>query len=170
MGNQVGWGGYFRWALSPDSLTECYTNAAPDVKAVSEKYEKYFYPAIFAAFAARMAWAACGEGNHNPAVYVNGKKGLDPIIITSKVGRRIWLDASESIDVDNDSLAYHWWILPEAGTYTGHIEIMQTDKPVAFFDIPQDAAGKELHIICEVMDNGSPALTGYRRVIIRPVD
>lgn len=60
--------------------------------------------------------------------------------------------------------------LPEAGTYTGHIEIMQTDKPVAFFDIPQDAAGKELHIICEVMDNGSPALTGYRRVIIRPVD
>ena len=170
VGNQVGWGGYFRWALSPDSLTECYTNAAPDVKAVSEKYEKYFYPAIFADFAARMDWAACGEGNHNPSVYVNGKKGLDPIIITSKVGRRIWLDASESIDVDNDSLAYHWWILPEAGTYTGHIEIMQTDKPVAFFDIPQDAAGKELHMICEVMDNGSPALTGYRRVIIRPVD
>lgn len=74
MGNQVGWGGYFRWALSPDSLTECYTNAAPDVKAVSEKYEKYFYPAIFADFAARMDWAACGEGNHNPSVYVNGKR------------------------------------------------------------------------------------------------
>lgn len=168
--NQVGWGGYFRWTLSPDGQTECYTNASPDIKTISEKYEKYFYPTIFADFAARMDWAACGEGNHNPSVYVNGKKGLDPIIITSKVGRRIWLDASESIDVDNDSLAYHWWILPEAGTYTGHIEIMQTDKPVAFFDIPQDAAGKELHMICEVMDNGSPALTGYRRVIIRPVD
>lgn len=34
--------------------------------------------------------------------------------------------------------------------------------------IPQDAAGKELHIICEVTDNGTPALTSYRRVIIRP--
>lgn len=35
--SQAGWGGYFRWGLSPDSLTTCYTNADPAVRCISEK-------------------------------------------------------------------------------------------------------------------------------------
>ena len=58
--------------------------------------------------------------------------------------------------------------LTEEGTYTSTVSIREADKANAILRIPQDAAGKELHIICEVTDNGTPALTSYRRVIIRP--
>ena len=49
-----GWGGYFRHEVSPDSTTSCFTNMRPEIKEISQKYEKYFYPAIFNNFAARM--------------------------------------------------------------------------------------------------------------------
>lgn len=166
--SQAGWGGYFRWGLSPDSLTTCYTNADPAVRCISEKYEKYFYPAIFANFMARMDWAAYGKGNRNPIVIVNGEKGLNPIIIEPETEEELQLNASKSVDPDKDKLTFHWWILPEAGTYTSTVSIREADKANAILRIPQDAAGKELHIICEVTDNGTPALTSYRRVIIRP--
>lgn len=166
--SQAGWDGYFRWGLSPDSLTTCYTNADPAVRCISEKYEKYFYPAIFANFMARMDWAAYGKGNRNPIVIVNGEKGLNPIIIEPETEEEVQLNASKSVDPDKDKLTFHWWILPEAGTYTSTISIREADKANAILRIPQDAAGKELHIICEVTDNGTPALTSYRRVIIRP--
>lgn len=165
---QVGWGGYFRWGVSPDKETSCYTNAAPEVRSISEKYEKYFYPAIFANFAARMDWAACGKGNRNPAVIVNQEKGLAPVVMTPQAGKTVKLDASASTDPDKDALSFHWWILPEAGTYTGNVVIRWADQERATVEIPQDAAGKELHIICEVQDNGRPALTAYRRIILRP--
>lgn len=42
--SQAGWGGYFRWGLSPDSLTTCYTNADPAVRCISEKYENTSIP------------------------------------------------------------------------------------------------------------------------------
>jgi hypothetical protein len=32
--------------------------------------------------------------------------------------------------------------------------------------VPSDALDKEIHVILEVKDNGSPNLTSYRRVII----
>ncbi len=34
--------------------------------------------------------------------------------------------------------------------------------------IPANAAGESIHIICEITDNGTPVLTGYRRVVIIP--
>jgi len=35
--------------------------------------------------------------------------------------------------------------------------------------IPEDAGGKDLHIILEVHDSGSPNLYAYRRVILNVV-
>jgi hypothetical protein len=58
--------------------------------------------------------------------------------------------------------------LPEAGTYSGNIEINNADSPKAIITIPANAAGKSIHIICEITDNGTPVLTGYRRVVITP--
>ena len=117
---------------------------------------------------ARMDWAAYGKGNRNPIVIVNGEKGLNPIIIEPETEEELQLNASKSVDPDKDKLTFHWWILPEAGTYTSTVSIREADKANAILRIPQDAAGKELHIICEVTDKGTPALTSYRRVIIRP--
>ncbi len=108
------------------------------------------------------------QRNRNPIVIVNGEKGLNPIIIEPETEEELQLNASKSVDPDKDKLTFHWWILPEAGTYTSTVSIREADKANAILRIPQDAAGKELHIICEVTDNGTPALTSYRRVIIRP--
>lgn len=32
-----------------------------------------------------------------------------------------------------------------------------------------DSAGKRIHVICEVTDNGTPSLTSYRRIIMEPI-
>lgn len=164
--NQTGWGGYFVWDKTLDNETYCYTNASKEAKAISQKYEKYFYDAAFNNFAARMDWAKDGKGNRNPVVIVNGKKGLEAVSIKIKAGKTVKLNASGTYDPDGDKLTYKWWYMPEAGNYNGNIEIRNADNTVSEVRIPTDAEGKTMHIICEVTDNGVHNLKGYRRIII----
>lgn len=167
--NQANWGGYFKWMLSHDGETYCYTNDAKPVKDVSQKYEEYFYPATFNNFAARMDWAKDGVGNRNPVVVVNGKKGLNPIRISVEAGKNVTLDACKSVDQDGDELTYKWWILPEAGTFDGKIKIENPSSPSIDIIVTADAAGKEIHVILEITDKGKPALKAYRRIVIKTI-
>lgn len=162
----TGWGGYFRWGKGMDDATFCYTNHTGEVRDASRKYEDYFYPAIFNNFAARMDWAANGEGNRNPVVVVNVSKGFDIIEIPGSAGDVLELDASGTYDPEDDALAYRWWVMPESGTYEGEAAISDASSAVASVTLPADSSGKNIHVICEVEDNGTPALTSYRRVII----
>lgn len=164
--NEVGWAGYYVWDNTLDKQTQCYTNTTPAVMEISKKYEHYFYPAIFANFAARMDWAKEGKGNRNPIAVVNGKKGLDAINLEAKAGQIIALDAVKSYDPDGDVLSYKWWVMPESGSYQGNVEVMNADKPQASLTLPADAAGHTIHVICELTDNGEHTLKAYRRVII----
>ncbi len=166
--DQAGWGGFFKWDISPDGETSCYTNHRQETKKISQKYENYFYPAIFASFAARMDWAKEGKGNRNPIVCIGKDKGIDVLTINPKIGKSIILDASKSYDPDGDALSYKWWVLPEAGTYTDTIQIENAQNSRATIIVPTDAAGKTFHVICEVTDNGTPQLTSYRRIIFSP--
>lgn len=162
----TGWGGYFRWGLGMDGATYSFTNHSGEVKRVSQKYERYFYPAVFNNFAARMDWAAYGEGNRNPIVKVNRSKGLEIIRIDAVPGEPVVLDASSSSDPDSDEIAFRWWVMPESGTWKGDVEIDGGSSSVAKVTVPSDASGSTVHIICEVVDDGTPALTSYRRIII----
>src|SRR5690606_22985318 len=165
--SQVSWSGFFEYGLGRDSTTYAYTNHAGASYDIAAKYFKYFYPALFNNFAARMDWAKNGEGNRNPVVIVNGNKSLASIEIVGKVDETIKLDASSSFDPDGDDLRYKWWVIPEAGSYAGTIEIANSTSNIAELVIPAEAAGSEIHIICEVTDDGVHNLTSYRRVIIR---
>lgn len=134
-------------------------------------------------FAARMDWTtkSFAEANHNPLLTVNGKDGAAPIIIEAKVGQPIPLDASVSRDPDGHKLNYHWFHYAEAGFVPGvnmaSITITQGDAAKAV--VTATAACRQVwrpvnrpcptgiaHIILAVTDNGSPALTSYRRVIL----
>jgi hypothetical protein len=163
----TGWGGYFEWGLGMDKTTYSYTNHAGSPNHISEKYENYFYPAIFNNFAARMDWAANGEGNINPVVIVDGNGGLEIITRKVRAGEKIVLDSEGSYDPDGDEMTFRWWVMPESGTYVGDVQINGNASTVAEIAVPEDASGKTVHIICEVHDDGSPVLTSYRRVILK---
>lgn len=163
---QVGWGGYHQFGMSPDSITDAWTNWQPSQKSISRRYEEHFYPDEFNDFAARMQWAAEGKGNRNPVVIVNGIKGLQPVVIKAVAGKTVKLNATQSYDFDNDQLKFHWWQQPEAGTYRQKISVHTTDSDCLEIAIPKDAQGKSLHFVCEVHDSGPFNLVSYRRIII----
>ena len=164
-----GWGGYFLRGTSPDETTTAYVNQpGTPASAISRKYETRFYPAIFNNFVARMDWAKNGAGNRNPVVIVNGDDDLAALKVTPEAGSSVTLDASASSDPDGDKLKFSWWVLSEAGNYKKDVQISGNDTSHAMVEIPPDAAGKSIHVICEVTDDGTPTLTSYRRIILEP--
>lgn len=168
--NQGGWGGYFAWAKGQDNETTCFTNHQPPAYGICQKLEEHFYQATFNNFAARMDWAKDGFGNRNPIIAIDGDKSLEILIRKPKQGSTVTLDTSNSTDPDGDKLKFSWWILPEAGTYQGPINIAGQESGAANVDVPFGSAGKTFHVICEVVDNGEHNLTSYRRIIFQPTE
>ena len=66
-----------------------------------------------------------------------------------------------------DTLAYEWRFYPEAGSYSGQIDIDNSDRMTTSFVVPEDASDKTFHVLLLLTDNGSPALTRYRRLVVR---
>jgi len=134
-------------------------------------------------FAARMDWTIkpYAQANHNPVVIVNGVDGTAPISIEVEVGKPIVLDASLSKDPDGNKLSYEWFHYEEAGfvprANMAAVTIAQGNKAKA--TVTATAACRPIwrpmnrscqngvaHIILAITDNGAPALTSYRRVIL----
>ncbi len=82
-------------------------------------------------------------------------------------GTQVRLDASRSYDSEGDALSFLWWQQKEAGLDHQPLSIIASTSPVAIIEIPQNAQGKELHLVCEVHDEGPFHLVAYRRVIIK---
>ena len=130
---------------------------------------EYFKPlarwtdAIQNDFAARADWCvkSYADANHPPVVKLTN--ALDLKVLPGDV---VQLSANGSSDPDGDELVYKWWQYREAGTYDGIVEIKNAGTQDASFTVPNDAqAGKTIHVVCEVTDNGKPPLTRYQRVI-----
>lgn len=113
-------------------------------------------------FAARTDWCVMSyeEANHAPEPILEHPKDL-----SVKPGEKVQLSATAH-DPDGDRLSYRWWQYAEADTYKGEVVISNAEKQKAFFNVPEDAQkGDTIHIILEVTDAGTPALTRYQRVI-----
>ncbi|MBP5569512.1 MAG: DUF1593 domain-containing protein [Prevotella sp.] len=163
---QIGWAGCFRRDMCPDSLTTSWTNWRQPQKDISRQYEERFYPDIFNDFAARMVWADTGHGNTNPVVIVNGDDSRLPVRLTATNGQTINLDASASYDLDGDDLSFQWWIQSDIGNCPQDIKLTE-EGAHATLSIPELADDVDIHLVCEVRDNGAIPLTSYRRVIIK---
>jgi hypothetical protein len=130
-------------------------------------------------FAARMDWTArdFAAANHAPTVVVNGVAGRTPIYQQAEVGRPVSFDAAGTKDPDGNALTYHWFHYAEAGfvpdgaladvALTGS----ETATPTAACRPDWQQSNKSCrdgvaHLILAVTDDGTPALTSYRRVIL----
>ena len=123
-----------------------------------------FFAAAQQDFAARMKWSVTprfSDANHEPKVAIKG-----PFDISARPGATVRLEGRIS-DPDRDPLTLSWWQYHDAGTYPGDITFSNANAATTTFQIPNDAQpGQTVHVILEVTDGGTPALTRYQRVVI----
>jgi hypothetical protein len=121
-------------------------------------------------FRARLDWCVTtyAQANHPPRVVVNGQAGDDILRVAPEAGTELRLDASHSTDPDRDRLDFDWFVYPEAGDDAGRMEIKDPQSPTAVIRVPDLSAGRTIHVVVAVRDDGAPALTRYRRIIITP--
>lgn len=115
-------------------------------------------------FAARADWCVkpYDQANHPPLV-----KLANAVDRKVRPGETVSLSAKGTTDPDRDKLTYKWWQYEDADTYKGSVVIQESGKQDASLTVPADAkAGETIHVICEVIDNGTPPLTRYQRVIV----
>ncbi|MBN2189137.1 MAG: DUF1593 domain-containing protein [Chitinispirillaceae bacterium] len=167
---QCSWGGYFQFMTTKDGVTSAYTNhQGTSAYDTCLKYVTYFYQADFNNFAARMDWAQSGTGNRNPVAIVNNDSTYNILTLKPQQGMSVTLDASSSYDPNGNNMTFRWWIMAAAGTYTQSVAILNATSNRGTVNVPANSAGKSFHVILEVTDNGTPALTSYRRIIFEPV-
>jgi len=120
-------------------------------------------------FEARMGWTVTGDyskANHHPVAVVNGDTTRQVLEASASGGSNLTLSAAGSSDPDNNSLVYAWSFYQDPSSYKGSVNVQNSKTASAAVEIPFDASGKNIHMILELHDNGSPNLYAYRRVII----
>lgn len=139
----------------------------PGSTSTPEQRREYFKPmwrwsaAMQNDFAARADWCVkdFAHANHAPVIAVKG-----PIDQTVKPGHSVSL-AATATDPDGDSLMYRWWQYTEADSAETSVLIESSESLTdARFTAPHEP-GKQVHIILEVTDVGSPPLVSYQRFV-----
>lgn len=113
-------------------------------------------------FAARLTWCvrSLDQANHEPQAAIDG-----PLARTVVSGSRVELSADSSTDRDGNRLSYEWLHYREPGSFSGSLTIDGHDSSHASFVVPDVADASTIHVVLAVSDDGSPALTSYRRVV-----
>ena len=101
-----------------------------------------------------------GQFPHNPEPTAENLVGLADEVKRQKA------DVGFAQDPDGDRLSFRWFIYPEAGSYGRDVPLSDATAETTTLTLPADAAGKSIHVVLAVTDNGEPGLTRYRRVVI----
>lgn len=122
-------------------------------------------------FAARMRWCntTYEEANHAPVIHfaINGKE-ITTEEVSVKGGDVVSLDATACIDPDGDALNMFWFQYTEVGTCKE--SLLGTTAPnqqyIHDVNVPKVTKPETIHLILQVTDNGEPAMTTYKRIIL----
>lgn len=120
-------------------------------------------------FRARLDWCVKPpkEANHAPRAVLNGADGKKILHLAARPGQEVPLDAGLSQDRDGDALSCEWFVYREAGTYEGEAALTNASSPVALLHVPNNAAGKTIHVVLAIRDSGTPPYAAYRRAIVQ---
>jgi hypothetical protein len=120
-------------------------------------------PAAQNDWASRADW--CVTSNYSDANHQPNAQVVGGLIRSVSPGETVVLDASPTTDPDGDQLTFKWWQYHEADSASTKVAINNANAQTgASFVVPNES-GKKIHIILEVIDNGTPTLTRYQRVI-----
>jgi hypothetical protein len=162
-----GWGGRFE-----KNAEGVYRDAHDHVGGVTDARATVWRwrPAFQAEFQARLDW--CGadtfeKANHAPTITLNGDRSRDILHLTTKSAERVELSAAESTDPDRHQLRFRWFVYPEAGSYKGKLDLASADSPSMSFVAPAVKQPQTAHVIVQAIDSGAPALSSFRRVVVR---
>jgi hypothetical protein len=175
-----GWGGrygkvapqYGLFSNTPDTVTGADGKPTTSSQATIWRWRQAYQND----FAARIAWTLSSKfkaANHAPLAVLNGDTGFAPLRLTAKFGATITLAADGTHDPDNNALTTKWWVYSEAGSPACDPKLTVINPQHATLTVPQPASSwpgqgpeREVHVILEVWDNGTPALVAYRRAVI----
>lgn len=180
-----GWGGRYQLRQSYGETRPIWTDARDTVRArdgsvhtTNQATLWRWRRALQHDFAARMDWCVAkrrADANHNPIAVLNGTHGRAPVYLTARPGDEIPLDARGSHDPDGHRVSLQWWVYPEAGTAQEarrrplEAELSSAEGERTTLRVPraeQITRAGTLHVVLEVTDDGTPALTAYRRAVI----
>lgn len=120
-------------------------------------------------FAARMDWCVAdsfANANHAPSAKLNGDDSKRILQLRAKAGKTVTLSADGSSDADGNSIDVKWFVYPEPSDFSGDVKLSSMNRAQTSFVAPYVTEAKPLHIILEVIDNGTPKLVSYRRAVV----
>jgi hypothetical protein len=120
-------------------------------------------------FAARMDWCVAAkfeQANHPPQAVLAADTTKRVVKRSAKSGADVTLSAAGSRDPDGNPLQITWFVYPEAGTYTGKLELRALAGESTGFVAPAVAQPQDVHVILQLQDGGVPQLYAYRRAVI----
>ena len=175
-----GWGGrygkmapqYGLYTNTPDTATGVDGKSYRSSQATIWRWRKAYQND----FAARIAWTLTPKykgANHAPIAMLNGDTGFAPIKIAAHFGDRVSLSAEGTHDPDHNALTYKWWVYDDAGSPVCDPKLTVIDPAHAVVTVPRPTSNypgegdsRQVHIILEVWDDGSPQLVAYRRAVV----
>lgn len=159
---QGSWGSMFR-PMSPEFPKNYFETCRVD----KNELERWIQPARNS-FMNRLQYSLKDPDrvNHEPVAAINGDKGNGIINLLAKPNETVTLDGSASSDPDDDQISFRWFFYKEASDYTGSFTFNDPSSAKQTLTVPQDIGKKNIHIILEVVDKGTPELVSYRRVIL----
>lgn len=154
-----GWGG--RSAYADPAFPNYVTDKTLTDDGDANKMYWRWVPAAQNDFAARMDWCVkeFKDANHAPVAKLRGTSVRDV-----KAGETVKL-AATATDPDGNKLTYKWWQYADADSAKATVTIANSDSLDQASFVAPNEPGKQVQIILEVTDSGTPPLVGYQRVI-----